>query len=108
MRSFPQLLYIAQKYLNKVFTPRDCQVFAWLYEGLGMSSELLEYLVEYCAQNGHSSVRYLETVAVSWHEKGIKHLRRHGSWEQLIRKIPLRSCGPLELTTARQRLLSRP
>ena len=34
--------------------------------------ELLEYLVEYCAQNGHSSVRYLETVAVSWHEKGIK------------------------------------
>ena len=69
---FSQLLYIAQKYLNKVFTPRDCQVFAWLYEGLGMSSELLEYLVEYCAQNGHSSVRYLETVAVSWHEKGIK------------------------------------
>lgn len=69
---FSQLLYIAQKYLNKVFTPRDCQVFAWLYEGLGMSSELLEYLVEYCAQNGHSSVRYLETVAVNWHEKGIK------------------------------------
>ena len=69
---FSQLLYIAQKYLNKVFTPRDCQVFAWLYEGLGMSSELLEYLVEYCAQNGHCSVRYLETVAVSWHEKGIK------------------------------------
>ncbi len=69
---FSQLLYIAQKYLNKVFTPRDCQVFAWLYEGLGMSSELLEYLVEYCAQNGHSSVRYLETVAVNWHKKGIR------------------------------------
>lgn len=68
---FSQLLYIAQKYLNKVFTPRDCQVFAYLYEGLGMSSELLEYLVEYCAQNGHTSVRYLETVAVNWHEKGI-------------------------------------
>ena len=69
---FSQLLYIAQKYMNKVFTPRDCQEFAYLYEGLSMSSELLEYLVEYCVQNGHISVRYMETVAMSWHEKGIR------------------------------------
>ena len=69
---FSQLLYIAQKYMNKVFTPRDCQVFAYLYEGLSMSSELLEYLVEYCVQNGHITVRYMETVAMSWHEKGIR------------------------------------
>ena len=69
---FSQLLYIAQKYMNKVFTPRDCQLFAYLYEGLSMSSELLEYLVEYCVQNGHISVRYMETVAMSWHEKGIR------------------------------------
>lgn len=69
---FSQLLYIAQKYMNKVFTHRDCQVFAYLYEGLSMSSELLEYLVEYCVQNGHISVRYMETVAMSWHEKGIR------------------------------------
>lgn len=69
---FSQLLYIAQKYMNKVFTPRDCQVFAYLYDGLKMNSELLEYLVEYCAQNGHTSVRYLETVALSWHDKGVR------------------------------------
>ena len=69
---FSQLLYIAQKYMNKVFTPRDCQVFAYLYDSLGMNSDLLEYLVEYCAQNGHTSVRYLETVALSWHARGIR------------------------------------
>ena len=69
---FSQLLYIAQKFLNKAFTPRDCQVFAYLYDTLGMNIGLLEYLAEYCAQNGHSSVRYLETVALSWHEKGIR------------------------------------
>lgn len=69
---FSQLLYIAQKYMNKVFTPRDCQAFAYLYEGLGMSGELLEYLVEYCVQNGHTSIRYIETVATSWHERGIR------------------------------------
>lgn len=70
--AFSQLLYIAQKYMNRVFTPRDCQVFAYLYEDLGMNGELLEYLVEYCVQNGHSSVRYIEAVALKWHEREIK------------------------------------
>jgi DnaD/phage-associated family protein len=37
-----------------------------------MNIGLLEYLAEYCAQNGHTSVRYLETVALNWHEKGIR------------------------------------
>ena len=69
---FSQLLYIAQKFLNKAFTPRDCQVFAYLYDTLGMNIGLLEYLAEYCAQNGHTSMRYLETVALNWHEKGIR------------------------------------
>ncbi|MCC8025804.1 MAG: DnaD domain protein [Clostridium sp.] len=72
---FSQLLYIAQKYMNRVFTPRDCQVFAYLYEDLGMKGELLEYLVEYCVQNGHSSVRYIEAVALNWHEKGLRTVR---------------------------------
>lgn len=71
VEDFTQLLYIAQKYMNKVFTPRDCELFAYLYDGLHMSMELLEYLVEYCVQGGHASLRYLETVALNWHEQGI-------------------------------------
>ncbi len=69
---FVQLLYIAQQYMKKTFTPRECEVFAYLYDGLHMSAELLEYLVEYCVQGGHSSIRYIETVALNWHEKGLK------------------------------------
>ncbi len=69
---FTQLLYISQKYMDKIFTPRECEVFAYLYDALHMSAEVLEYLVEYCVQNGHSSIRYLESVAINWHEKGIE------------------------------------
>ncbi len=68
---FAQLLYIAQKYMNKVFTQRECQVFAYLYGDLCLPAELLEYLVEYCVQNGHTSIRYMETVAINWHQRGI-------------------------------------
>lgn len=69
---FTQLLYISQKYMDKIFTPRECEVFAYLYDALHMSVEVLEYLVEYCVQNGHSSIRYLESVAINWHERGIR------------------------------------
>lgn len=69
---FTQLLYIAQKLMGKVFTPRDCEVFAYLYDSLQMSAELLEYLAEYCAQNDHKSIRYLEMVALNWKEQGIQ------------------------------------
>ena len=68
---FTQLLYVAQKYLNKVFTPRECEVFAYLYDGLRMPAELLEYLVEYCVQGAHTSIRYIETVGLNWHERGV-------------------------------------
>lgn len=68
---FTQLLYIAQKYMNKVFTTRECEVFAYLYDGLHMTAELLEYLVEYCVQSGHTSIRYIETVGLNWHERGL-------------------------------------
>lgn len=69
---FSQLLYIAQKYMNKVFTQMECEVFAYLYDGLRMAAELLEYVVEYCVQSGHTSIRYIETVAINWYESGIK------------------------------------
>ncbi len=69
---FSQLLYIAQRYLNKIFTSRELEVFAYLYDGLHMPAELLEYLVEYCVQNGHTSIRYIETVALNWHKKGFR------------------------------------
>lgn len=68
---FKQLLYIAQQYMKKQFTPRETEVFAYLYDGLHMSVEILEYLVEYCVQGGHTSIRYIETVALNWHEKGL-------------------------------------
>ena len=68
---FKQLLYIAQQYLNKLFTQTDMEILGNLYQNLGMSAELLEYLMEYCAENRHTSLRYAETVALNWKSRGI-------------------------------------
>ncbi|QNM04341.1 DnaD domain protein [Qiania dongpingensis] len=69
---FCQLLYLAGRYTAKTLTPRDCDVLANLYGSVGMSAELLEYLIEYCVSGGHKSMRYIETVALNWHERGIR------------------------------------
>lgn len=74
--SFKQLIYIAQKYLNKLLTPTDCQILGNLYSNLGFSGEMLEYLIEYCVQNHHTSLRYMEKVALGWHERGIKDVEQ--------------------------------
>lgn len=71
--NFKQLIFITEQYLNKAgkMTATDCQILANLYLNLKMAPELLEYLIEYCAQTKHYSLRYAETVALSWHEKKI-------------------------------------
>lgn len=72
--TFQQLLFITEQYLNKAgsMTATDCQILANLYQHLQMPFELLEYLMEYCAQNQHYSLRYAEKVALNWHEKGLR------------------------------------
>ena len=68
---YTQLLYIGQKYMNRLFTQRDSEVMAYLYDGLKLPADLIEYLIEYCVQNQHTSLRYMEKVAIDWKEKGI-------------------------------------
>ena len=53
-----------------------CQILGNLYSNLGFSGELLEYLIEYCVQNHHTSLRYMEKVALGWHKRGIKDVEQ--------------------------------
>lgn len=69
---FTALLYALQRFLGKTFTQVDCEMFAYLYGGLSMSHELLEYLAQYCRECGHTNRRYMEKVALNWHARGIR------------------------------------
>lgn len=68
---FSALLYAVQQYLGKTFSTIECEKFAYFYDVLHMSCELLEYLAEYCAEGGHTSIRYIEKVALNWYQAGI-------------------------------------
>ena len=66
-----QLLYLVERYMGKELTPTEMGTILYIYDELNFSTDLIEYLVEYCVTNNHLSLRYVETVALSWHKKGI-------------------------------------
>ena len=70
--AFINLLYVVQRYLSRIFSQTDNETIAYLYDVLKMPVELIEYLAEMCAERGKTSLRYLESVALDWHRKGIR------------------------------------
>lgn len=70
--SISQLFYIIEKYIGKPLSPTDFNTVLYIKDTLGFSSELIEYLVEYCVSNRHTSLRYMEKVAIAWFEEGIR------------------------------------
>ena len=66
-----QLYFVAEQYMGKPLSATEIQRINYFYDSLGFSTDLIEYLIEYCVENGHKSMRYIETVALAWSDAGI-------------------------------------
>lgn len=71
---FQEFLMIAQHYLGRTLKPSDCDRFGYWYQLFGRSADLLVFLVEYCVENGHTSLHYMEKVALNWHQSGVTNV----------------------------------
>lgn len=68
--SYRQLLYVAESYMGRPLTEKEVGFITWLREDLHFSDDLIEYVFEYCIDAGHANLRYMEKVAIAWHEEG--------------------------------------
>ena len=66
-----QLFLIAERYLGKTLSPIELNTLYGFYDWLRLPTEVIEYLLEYCISNGHSNMRYIEKVALSWSDADI-------------------------------------
>ena len=64
-KEFKELLFVAEQYLGKTLSATDIEAITYFYETLHMSADLIEYLIEYCVENGHKSIHYIQKVALS-------------------------------------------
>lgn len=69
---FSELMYAAQKYMGIVFSQKDYSTFTYLYETLGISYSLIEYVLEEAVSKNKKSVRYVEKVLLRMHNDGIR------------------------------------
>lgn len=68
-KEFKELLFVAEQYLGKTLSSAEIDTITYFYDTLHMSAELIEYLIEYCVENGHKSMHYIQKVALSWCEQ---------------------------------------
>jgi len=65
------LAFMADTYLGKPLSQTELNTLFYFYDRLHFPVDLIEYLLEYCVSNNKKSMRYIETVAISWYEQGI-------------------------------------
>lgn len=81
-----ELLFVAEQYLGKTLSITDVETITYFFDTLHMSSDLVDYLIEYCVENGHKSMHYIQKVALAWHEQGIETVTQAKSSSALYNK----------------------
>ena len=91
-----QLYFVAEQYVGKPLTVSEIKKINYFFDTLGFSTDLIEYLIEYCVSNRHTSIRYIEKVAISWYENGYQTIEQvkqaNGQYNQLYSTV-MKSLG---------------
>lgn len=66
-----ELFFIIETYLKHPLSTKDTGIILSWYQDFAFSTDLIEYLVEYCVSQGHSSIYYMDKVAIAWKEQKI-------------------------------------
>lgn len=65
------LINEATAYCNRELAQKELNSLIYIKDQLGLSFDLCEYLLEYCAEIKKTSFSYIEKVAKNWYEEGI-------------------------------------
>ncbi|MCI9083220.1 MAG: DnaD domain protein [Lachnospiraceae bacterium] len=67
-----EMMFVAESYLARPLTSTDMQKLLFWYDNLSFSVDLIVYLMEYCIAGGHSSLHYMDKVAMNWKAEQIQ------------------------------------
>lgn len=66
-----QVLFIAEQYLETSFNPSEMETLLYIYDGLGFSLDLIDYLLGICVEKQIHTLSHIEEVAMDWFQKGV-------------------------------------
>lgn len=100
---FAGVLFVAKHVLPGLPTQKQVETLEYMYRELRMNAELIEFLLEYCAGLEKTSSRYMETVAINWHEQGIRTVKQA---QQLIKDFERRKSKPRSSSSKPNRFMN--
>ena len=71
-----QIIFIAEQYTGKILSRNDLEILLFIYTTLGFSTDLIDYLIQYCVERGKKQFSYMEKVAIDWAEAHITTVRQ--------------------------------
>lgn len=74
-----------QQYFSRPLTYADTESFGYWYLQFNRSTDVIDYLVDYCANHckGKLNMKFIDSVAQSWHQKGLHTLDAIREYNQL-------------------------
>ena len=66
-----QIIFIAEQYLGKTLSPSDIRSLLFITDVLHFSTDLIDYLLAYCADKDKKNFRYIESVAINWAQNNV-------------------------------------
>ncbi|MBR0092994.1 MAG: DnaD domain protein [Lachnospiraceae bacterium] len=70
--SLSMILFAAEKYFKHVLNNNEMQTNLYIYEDLSFPADLLDYLLQYTAENARGRfASYMEKTALAWHAEGL-------------------------------------
>lgn len=83
---YRDLSYITGRYLSKQLSQNDLMTLISFHDWLGLPVDVIEWLIEYCASNGHRNMRYIEKVAIEWSDKEINTIEKAKAYTDTYNK----------------------
>jgi DnaD/phage-associated family protein len=75
--SDPKLNYLlnqAQMIFSRNLKGNEMQTLAWLYEDVGLDVSVILFIVQYAKQIGKANIRFIESLASEWADKGVENI----------------------------------
>lgn len=73
----PRIKYLlteTQMKFGRNLKTNETQTLVWLYDDLGFDVSLILFIVEYAKQCGKTNIRFIESIAADWYDKGIESI----------------------------------
>jgi DnaD/phage-associated family protein len=92
--SLKDMLHDIEKLVSRPLSPKEMTMYLSWHKDFNFSPELILLLIQYCVSKGKIDSRYIEKIAISWHDSNIKnvndaqsHIKQHEDKWLKIRKI---------------------